>query len=742
MKLPTLLKPSPFKIGCLLVLAAVVLYYSFGSNKPQLLASFDNRLTDALFSMRGKTATSDAVVIVDIDNDSLARIGQWPWPRNIIADLADRISQAGARVIGFDFVFAEADRTSPKNHLDNIISLLDSPVSGEKRQLLLENPALDHDLILGNTLAAIPSVLGYVFETDRHAGSADPKPFPSCTIRLAPTAPPFAAINFIPAGRAIVNVSEVAQSESEGFFNVFPDPSGTIRKVPLFMILDNVPYPSLALETMRVGAGEEEITIHLSRQLQNNRNAILGITVGGRFIPTDDQGQITVNFRGPVHTFPFLSAADILQGRHRDQLRDKYVLIGTSAAGLLDLRATPFSNIFPGVEIQATIIDNLLQADPLTYDRYTEIGMTYTLVVVIGILLSALLSYSTPLAGGIGGMFAILATLGGSYFFFRHNQIVGITYPLLSLSTIFLGVTLSNYFFAGREKRFLRDAFGHYVSPQVVNEIIKDPASLSLSGQVRNLTVFFSDIRDFTSISEKMTPDQLGRFMNRYLTAMTDVLLAHDGTVDKYIGDAVMAIWGAPLADGNHAAKAVRASLASIKRLQELQLELDKEQLPKVEIGIGLNSGDVNVGNFGSSQRFDYTVIGDNVNLASRLEGLTKVYGCRILISETTRAALGDRFFCRFIDRVRVKGKKLPVTIYEPLCEGEPEENDRKRADLFSEAIHAYQGQDFDRSATILQSLCRTHEEKVYLLYLKRIELFRHSPPPPDWDGVFVFTEK
>ena len=737
------LKPTPFKIGCLVVIAALVLFNFFGSRKPQLLTSFDNRLTDLMFTIRGKKPTSGQVVIVDIDDASLARIGQWPWPRNIVADLAAQIHQAGARVIGFDIVFAEPDRTSPKNHLDGIIDLLATPVSEDERNALRANPSLDHDLILGDTLATMPSVLGYVFLTSPQHGLAANTPFPSCTIHLDPSSTPLPSINFIQASNAIVNITDVSQGESEGFFNVFPDPSGTIRKVPLFMALNDVPYPSLALETMRIGQRKQELTIHLSQQVETARKGILGITAGGGFIPTDDQGQLTVNYRGPVKTFPYLSAADVLAGLHLDRLRDKYVLIGTSAAGLLDLRATPFASIFPGVEIQATLIDNLLGGDPLTYDLYTEIGLTYALVAGGGLLLSALLAYATPLIGALAGLVCLLATAGGSYFFFLNNKIIGITYPLLTIITVFLVVTLSNYFFAGREKRFLRDAFGHYVSPDVVSEIIKNPANLSLSGQVRNLTVFFSDIRDFTTISEKMAPTQLGRFMNRYLTAMSSVLLEHGGTVDKYIGDAIMAIWGAPLLDNDHAARAVRASLASIKRLEKLQEEeLQKDQAEKIEIGIGLNTGEMNVGNFGSSQRFDYTVIGDNVNLASRLEGLTKVYGCRILISESTRDAAGSDFFCRYVDRVRVKGRKLPVNIYEPLCEGEPDGDLQREVTSFQQALTAYQQRDFIAARQIMSELHEQNNRKLYRLYLERIEVFLSAPPPPDWDGVFVFTTK
>lgn len=735
------LAPSPFTVGCLTIFIALSLLLSFGGEKPRILTLLDNRLLDIMFHLRGPTPTSGEIVIVDIDNASLARVGQWPWPRTVVAELTDRLKEAGARVVGFDILFAEADRTSPKNHLRRLIELLNADVAPDRQAALLADPLLDHDLQLAESLARLPSVLGYVMETTTDGADPNQRPFPSSTIRLDPPATPLAAIDFLQARTAIVNIPAVASSESEGFFNVFPDPSGTVRAVPLFIALDAIPYPSLALEVFRIGRGIEEITVHLARH-DRGKKGIVGITVGTTFIPTDEQGQLTVNYRGPVHTFPAVPAADVLEGRQLAGLRDKYVLIGSSAGGLLDLRATPFSNIIAGVEIQANVIDNLLGADPLRYDRYTEIGLTATVIVVAGLLLSALLAHASALTGGLAGILCLLTVSGGGYLFFLNNQIIGITYPLVSLVTLFLVVTLANFFFAGREKRFLRMAFSHYVSPEVVQEIIKNPAALSLSGQVRDLTIFFSDIRDFTTIAEKMTPAQLGRFMNRYLTAMSDVLLAHGGTVDKYIGDAIMAIWGAPLVDHDHAVRAVRAALASVRRLEELRRELESEGFPAITIGIGLNSGEVTVGNFGSSRRFDYTVIGDNVNLASRLEGLTKAYGCPILISAATRAALGERIFCRFIDRVRVKGKKLPVDIYQPLCEGTPEPETADRAALFAAAMEAYHQQHFARAEELLLSLGRMGDEKLSQLYLNRLALFRQSPPPPDWDGVFTFTAK
>jgi len=743
-RLKSFLTPSPFKVGCLVTLAAILLFTSFGQQKPDMLETLDNRLTDTMFRWRGVVKPAQPIVIVDIDEKSLRTIGQWPWPRNTVAKMIRNLGTGGAKVIGMDIVFAEADRTSPKNFIDELHQLLPAQLPPEALAELKAKESLDHDLALGKALAVTPSVLGYVFQTqdDGLKNQAD-MPFPSGATRLAPSSIRYEDISLLRAYRAITNVTAVAQAQSEGFFNVFPDASGTVRKVPLFMMMDGVPYPSLALEMLRIGLGAQETTIQVSRQDQGNAKDILGVEVGTTFIPTDERGQLTVNFRGPGQTYAYLSAADILAGKNLNQVQGKYVLIGTSAAGLLDLRATPFSNIYPGVEVHANIIDNILSHDPLTHDVFTEIGITYALLLVGGLGLSTLLAYASPLLGGLGGLLLVAGTLAGNYlFFFSHGQLVGLSYPLLTILAIFLVVTLFNYFFEGQKKRFISSAFGHYVSPQIVNQLMEHPERLSLQGEQKNLTVFFSDIWGFTSISEKMTSEELGRFMNEYLTAMSTIVLKSKGTVDKFIGDAVMAIWGAPLEDADHAANCVRAAFKMMETLKARQEDWAKRGMPEVAIRIGINTGVVSVGNFGSDQRFDYTVMGDSVNLASRLEGANKAYGTGIIISEYTKAALGEGFYCRMLDMVRVKGKDVPVLIYEPLCEGEPTPELRKATESFTKALEHYANREFQEATEIIQTLNTAAPSQLYGLYLDRLAHFTVSPPPEDWDGVFTFTTK
>lgn len=745
-KFKELLQPSPFKIGALVVFLSVCLYYSFGGYKPSLIATFDNQITDAMFRLRGSQETTGSVSIVDIDEKSLSRIGQWPWSRNVVADLIQKIHAHGALVIGLDIVFAESDRTSPTRSILSLQEIFSERFSQQELTAIAANNAFDYDTLLGDIVADTPTVLGYVFQTvDDGLKKEEEKPFPSINLSISPPDLQYKDLTLPKAYRAILNVPDIATAQTEGFFNVFPDPSGTVRKVPLFMELDGVPYPSLGLEMLRVGLDAPQVTLHASHQKKGEKFSFLGITLKEQFIPTDALGQVTINFRGPMKSFPYISATDILEERMTEQaFKDQYVLIGTSAAGLLDLRATPYSNVYPGVEVHANLIDNILQKDPFSHDIFTEIGLTYTIVVVSGFAIAALLSYSSPLVGGFGGLFLIVSCLlyGNYKLFFLNNQLMGLTYPLLSIFTVFLFVTLFNFFFKDREKRFIQSAFGHYVSPKVVDQLIQTPDKLSLKGEEKKLTIFFNDIRGFTTISERMNSQQLGIFMNEYLTAMSNIIMAHGGTVDKYIGDAIMALWGAPLDDSKQAENAVRASLRMLKNLDELKPAWKKKGLPAIEIGIGLNTGVVSVGNFGSQQRFDYTALGDSVNLASRLEGLNKIYGTNFLVSQSTKAELADLFFCRFVDMVRVKGKKEPVTIYQPLSEGSPPPLLESRVASYHEAISLYRARQFGEAEKIFTELNNTNHERLLDLYLDRIKVCIDNPPADNWDGVFTATTK
>ncbi|MBN2450030.1 MAG: adenylate/guanylate cyclase domain-containing protein [Lentisphaeria bacterium] len=739
--LRVLAKPSAFKVG-LAVLAFLCILPLFRARElHRLVESIDSRIHDLMFRIRRRRAVplTGQVVIVDVNEDSLRELGQWPWPRTVMADVVRAIGKQGPRVIGFDIVFAEPDRTSPKNAVARLAAL-----SGQTIELPEE--AADNDVHLAEALGETNSILGYYFQLATTAAEARVEPTPEADLPCPEFSIAVAEIeellrqSAIPvAERAVLNLPVVADSAlSEGFFNTVPDGDGVTRRGSLFIRFGRVVYPSLALEMVREGLGESPLLQGLPGV------GITTVALGERLLPVTRQGQLVINFRGPPGTFPYVSAADVAGGRVPEgTFRGKYVLIGTSATGLLDLRATPVANAFPGVEVNATILDNILAGDPLVYDKTLDLSVGLALLVVFGVLLAAILAFLGPRAGALFGILVLLAIVYGNYrLFFLNRRLVGLTYPYAGLTSIFLAVSVANYFFEGKRKKFIQGAFSYYVSENVVETLLRNPEMLRLEGEEKELSVLFSDIRGFTSISETMTPRQLSAFLNEYLSAMTDVIMAGGGTVDKFIGDAIMAFWGAPLDAPGHAALGVRAALGMRRRLDALRPEWEARGLPPIEIGIGINSGLMRVGNMGSMSRFDYTVMGDNVNLASRLEGLTKVYRNGTLVSEATRAAAGAAFFCRPIDLVRVKGRTEPVALFEPLLEGEPAPELRREVDGLQRAMDGYRAREFAEAQALFTSLRDARPDPLYELYLERLEHFREQPPPDDWDGVYTFKTK
>ena len=729
---------SSFSLGCILIFISCLGFYSFGNQKPALLNTIDNRIMDMMFKIRGTRPDSGKVIIVDIDEKSLKKIGQWPWPRNILADITKNLYKNGARAVGFDVIFAEKDRTAPIYFFKNLDASITNQIPENVLSKLFNNESMDHDSIFGQAVSMGPSILGYAFlMKEDQLKSEHELPFPSSMIRIKPDKINFKDLSLIPAYRAVTNIPKVAMAESEGFINVFTDDSGTTRQVPLMMIMDNIPYPSLALETFRVGMKIPSLTIQASSKIKTPQTTILGIHIGNKFIPTDSLGQIFVNYRGPVNTFRYISAVDILTKPSLPILKDKFVLIGSSSTGLFDLKTTPFSSAVPGIEINANIVDNLIESDPFTYDIYTEIGLTYTLIIAGGLLLSIILSVLGPLAGSFGAIVFFCGSLTWNYYyFFLNNRHVGITYPIITCAGILLIISIFNSFREGKTKKFIHKAFSHYVSPDVVSQLLKNPKALSLKGEEKELTVLFCDIRGFTSISEKMNSQELGNFMNIFLTRMSRVIMKNNGTVDKFIGDAIMAFWGAPKEDPDHAIKAVHTALQLKLELNRMEKNHKMKNLPKISVGIGINSGVVSVGNFGSKERFDYTVMGDNVNLASRLEGANKNYGTTILISESTKNIIKKSFFCRYIDKVRVKGRQEAVDLYEPLSEGSPPDDILNQVKIFEKGIKAYQHQNFQEAYQIIGTLHKNDPSRLYQSYLDRIKGFIKSPPSAQWDGV------
>jgi adenylate cyclase len=733
--------PSAFKVGLLVTAAACGLLSAPAPLLHRFIESLDCRTHDLMFLARGQQSDSHQVVIVDIDPPSLAELGQWPWPRSTMAELVRCIGAQQPKIIGFDIVFAEPDRTSLKLAVDRIAQITGTAVA-------LPQGAADNDVILADAMREADTVLGYYFELADEASAMAPGattepgrlPCPEFSLPVATVDTLVRQSDVAMARRAVLNLPCLNDNAlSEGFFNTVPDLDGVTRRGSLLIRYGDVLYPSLTLEMVREGLHETpELASHTAGV------GVTGIKLGERTVPLTRQAQLCINYRGPAHCFTYHSAVDVL--RHRctpDALKDKYVLIGTSATGLLDLRSTPFARAYPGVEINASIIDNLLVGDPMIYDRGLDLGLNLVLVALFGVLMAAALAFLGPRTGALSGVFFLLLIGYGNYrVFFLHQRLVGVTYVTASLLLVFLAVSVANYFFEGRRKRFLQGAFAHYVSEDIVAALVQHPERLSLAGEERELTVLFTDIRGFTTMSETMTARQLAAFLNEYLSAMTDIIMVRGGTVDKFIGDAIMAFWGAPLDDREHARHALSACLEMRRRLAELRPEWVARGLPPVETGIGANSGVVSVGNMGSRTRFSYTVMGDAVNLASRLEGLTKIYGAGVLVSEATRKAAGDSFFYRPIDVVRVKGKREPVALFEPLAEGPAPVDRQQELERYAAALDLYRSRAFGPAQEAFQALQRDCPQTLHALYLERVQLFLKHPPPADWDGVFTFTTK
>lgn len=739
--LPKALRPTPVKFGVLLVLFCWAVYFSFGSQKPALLAAIDARIVDAMFRLRGPQPTTGAVTIVDIDEKSLRRFGQWPWPRDIVAGLVETIYRAEPLAVGFDILFAEPDRTSPATVITRYPQLFTQAVGAELEQRQAAAERLDHDHLLGEAVGTGPAVLGYMllFHDDGLQNEAE-VPFPSISVTLNRPELSFAHLPLPQAYRAITNIPSIARAaSSEGFFNIFPDANGTVRKSPLFLSLGGIPYPSLVFEMFRIGSGEAAARLHLGTAENNTIYPLLGVSCGDHLFRTDEVGNLTINYRGPVATFPRISAADVLATAETPELRGKYVLIGSSATGIMDRVATPFSAQMAGVEVHANILDNLLSGDSLIWENYTEIGLTYLVIGLFGTLLTYALVYLRPLAGLLTGL-ALLGTVvvGGYGFLVIRNELIGLSYILLSLTGMLLLVTFGNYFTEGRRKQYLRTTFSRYVSPSVVNRLLQNQGRIDSLVESLDVTIFFSDIRNFTRQSEVLPPARVGTFLNRYLSRMTGIINDHHGMVDKFIGDGIMAVWGAPLTDDRHAVNAVAAALTMIEAIRRGGKELQLGNTG-IEIGIGINSGTVSAGNFGSDKRFTYTVLGDNVNLAARVEGLTKYYGVPLLLTEATAELLPPEFPCRFIDRVLVKGRSQPVSLYTPeqiLFTGGASEVQAEKAG-FSAALDSYRQGDFHKAHTLFDDLSARFPKQLYTLYRDRCRLLSGTQAPADWQEIW-----
>jgi adenylate cyclase len=713
------------------------------------------RVFDLYQQLRPRSLAGESpVAIVDIDERSIAEIGQFPWPRHVFAQLIARLADAGAGPIGFDIVWAEADRTSVSTLVDDIPpEALDEPVRTRLKRLpgndaiLAQAIAASGRVVLGQTVVTTPRPPAG--EAPRTAFALMGDPATAFVERHVDVLRPLPELDTAAAGRGIFSVSRRSID-------------GIVRQVPMVLAAGDDLYPALVLEMLRVKLGARTASVAADALRGGVTEVFLRPprTAERTAIKTDAAGQVWVYFRPHESWAPStIAAADVIRGRVApERIAGKFVLVGTSAQGLLDLRASPLDAVLPGVEVHANILENVLLGAQLSRPAVAT-TVEWSAVAVLGLVMIAL----TPLLGARAGAAVFLAAAGGGigvswYAFAARLELYDPTFAALAALAIYVLLTYFGYVHTERSRAQVRTAFGRYLSPALVERLADDPARLVLGGEMREMTFMFCDIRGFSGIAEQFDAQGLTSLINRLLTPLTDAILAADGTIDKYMGDAVMAFWNAPLPVPDHAAKACRAALAMVDAVAQVNAEVAAEAAAagrahrRLAVGIGINTGTACVGNMGSRQRFDYSVLGDDVNLASRLEGQSKTYGVTVVLGETTARAAAD-FASLELDLIRVKGKSQAARVFALVGDGTAART-AWFADLATEhgaMLAAYRRQDWDGVARAAAACRRSVADRggliaemaaVYDLYAARAAAFRTRPPPPDWDGVYVAETK
>lgn len=699
----------------------------------------------------------DSVVVVDIDEDSLAALGQWPWPRDVVGRLVEKLGDMGAAAVAFDMVFAESDRTAPAKLAKR---LPDDPDMRAAKTALAEMP--DNDTLFARSIEKTGRVVTGIVWSDRgHAGKV---PVVSRGLVMSGPARKMLEENAEQAEHFVTNLPVLEKAAAgNGSFSVSTDLDGIVRRVPLFVQFkpqgaqdQSVFYPALSLEALRVALGGRDsiqITPTRSQNLLDLFKPALQAKIGPLRIPLNADGQIWIYY-APANKTAYVPAWRVLAGQvDPERVKGRIVLVGTSAEGLKDIRSSPLDLFVPGVEMHVNIIEQALQGKFIARPALAK-GIEAVFIFITGLLVILL----APFVNVFVLFGAVAALVAGAFAMSWHAYtgpgiLIDPVYPSLAVGVMFVLSALFSYLKAEYERREIRGAFGLYISPDFMTELTKNPEKLKLGGEIKPLTVMFTDIRNFTTIAEGMTPQVLINTMNEFLTPMSDEVMKARGTIDKYMGDAMMAFWNAPLDVEDHEKQALRAALAMrgalepVNRALKEQAESDGRIFHPLNCGIGINTGPCAVGNMGSKQRFAYSVLGDTVNLASRLEGQTKAYGVNILAGEATAKAAPD-FALLETDLIRVKGKTEPVRIYtvlgdETLAASDDFKSWRARHDEF---LSAYRAADFEAA---LQALTRARAADTadalgdgYMVFELRIRDFMKTPPPAGWDGVYTATGK
>jgi len=678
------------------------------------------------------------IFIVDIDEKALKQYGQFPWSRHTIKQLITNLVDAGVVVIAFDVIFTEPEL----NPLDTVLNTqLGQQLSGiSQAQLEQLRDELDADTQLAQVLGDTDIVLGVLFQ---HEASVKVGKLKDSTVQLLDkSALKIQSLKF-PGQLANVDLLQQA-AYGQGFINSASDPDGFIRRAALVIEHNGQFYPSLALEAARLFNLSDTIDLETTQLPHTEHHSITAVKFANNRIPTDEYGRVLVPFRGGQKSFPYYSAADVLNGSISiETLEGGIAFIGTSAVGLADLRSTSVGLQYPGVEVHATVLEGILQPELFSYRPDWWQGALLLQILLLGILLSIVLPLLGPTRMAVLGGLSFAFVIGFNLFMWHEKIALPVTQPLTLVVFITVYNLARGFFAENSNRQQIKSMFDQYVPPAHIDKMLSDPNGVSLEGERKEMSVLFSDIRSFTSISEKLSANDLKDLLNEYFSPITKSIFEHQGTIDKYVGDMVMAFWGAPLNDPNHAEHAVIGGFDMLKITAELREQFLEKDWPAIYVGIGINTGDMNVGDMGSEYRRAYTVLGDAVNLGSRLESLTKFYGLEFLVSEFTKAQCPNILF-RPVDKVKVKGKEEAVAIFEPVCQSKDvtEALEKELADL-NIAYDYYLNQQWDKADKCYKTLLAQHpKRKIYQIYIERIEQLKDVKLEDDWDGSFTHTSK
>jgi adenylate cyclase len=739
-------KLSPILLAILLIIAGTLLYVI----EVPFLELMELKTIDLRYTGRKSVQHESKVVLAVIDEKSIDKEGKWMWPRSKIAELVTKLSHAGASVISFDIGFLEPDEKSVVKTISAIQENLTNMTEKDRAYLERLKKMSDNDQLLADAVrnSRARVVLGYFFQMEHlHAGDYDDAILADQQKNIRSSRYKFVKyqtkkaldVPIIEAKVANANIPVISSAaDYAGFFNMFPDKDGVVRWIPAVVDFQNELYAPLSIMTLSAYQDAQPSVVVAEYGIEK-------VQIGDISVPTDELGRIMINYRGDAQTFAHISITDILKDKvDPKELAGKVVIIGATAVGIYDMRVTPYSSVFPGVEIHANIVDSILTKEFLYHPAWATI-FDVLAICVSGLLLAFVLPRSGVFTGiALAGVLFFGYIFFCRYLFSARGWILNLVYPLISMLSVYIAITVYKYLVESRQKRFIRKAFSTYLAPTVVKQLEESPENLVLGGEEREITAFFSDVQGFTSISEKLSPAELVELLNEFLTEMTDIILRDEGTVDKFEGDAIIAFYGAPNELENQAERACVTCVAMQKRLHELRKKWKAEGRPELRMRIGLCTGTAVVGNMGSRNRMDYTMMGDTVNTAARLEGVNKIYGIYILVCERTFQKARERIWGREIDAIQVVGKKEPVKVYQLLgMSNDIDETMLTMTQCYAKGLQLYRKREWDEAMGYFKEALKIDpEDGPSTTMLKRCAAYKADPPKEDWNGAFAMTSK